>query len=196
MRMAVSTPEVGLDQQVLQLLQRISVELPLGEDAGDVFGQFGRGLGQAGLEALEPARFSRRLGGGGGVTPAAAAAAVHGGCGAAAASAGSGAAAPARGRTAKAAEEATGFCGLVAHGAHVGASSSPCNRRPVGPSDAGAHQRARCGAASASSISAKPGVRPSRVALHQQLHLAADLAPADSRPAPRAPSPAAGPRAP
>ena len=29
--------EVGLDQQVLELLQRIGVELPLGEDAGDVF---------------------------------------------------------------------------------------------------------------------------------------------------------------
>ena len=57
--------QIRLDQQVLQLLQRISVELPLGEDAGNVFGELGRRLGQSGLEALEPAQLlRRRLGGG------------------------------------------------------------------------------------------------------------------------------------
>src|SRR5690606_22117303 len=46
--------EVGLDQQILELVQRGSVELPLCEDARDAFGELAGSLAQARLEPIEP----------------------------------------------------------------------------------------------------------------------------------------------
>ncbi len=54
--------EVGLDQEVLEILQRRIVELALGEEAGDLAGQLRRGAGKAGTQALEPAELGRGYG--------------------------------------------------------------------------------------------------------------------------------------
>ena len=115
--------QVRLDEQVLQLLQRIRVELPLGEDAGDILRQPGRRLGQACLEALEPAllwaasqqvlsatRLQRQE-----TQPCRFA------------GTGSLGLAPER------AEQSARFCRLVVHAAHLVAATSPRNRLPVDP---------------------------------------------------------------
>src|SRR5262245_33411131 len=46
--------EVSLDQQIFELLQGISIELPLGEEPGNILRQTRRGLGEPSLEALKP----------------------------------------------------------------------------------------------------------------------------------------------
>jgi hypothetical protein len=51
--------EIGLDQQLLQLLQRRIVQLALGEDAADAFGQLGGGARQPLLQSGEPPSFRR-----------------------------------------------------------------------------------------------------------------------------------------
>src|SRR3546814_10923204 len=52
--------EVGGDQQLLQLLQRLVVQLALGEDAGDALAELGGRAGEPGLQALEIGRASCR----------------------------------------------------------------------------------------------------------------------------------------
>src|SRR3546814_15444765 len=47
--------EVGGDQQLLQLLQRLVVQLALGEDAGDALAELGGRAGEHGLQSLTPA---------------------------------------------------------------------------------------------------------------------------------------------
>ena len=57
--------EIGLDQRVLELLQRVGVELALGEQAGDALGQRRGGALHAPREAAPPAAlrlFARRVG--------------------------------------------------------------------------------------------------------------------------------------
>ena len=54
--------EIGADQHVLEILQRLLVQLALGEDAGDVAGQFARRAGQPVAQPLEPGLARRRLG--------------------------------------------------------------------------------------------------------------------------------------
>ena len=56
MRRRCRAPRSALDQHVLELLQRRVVELALGEDRGDAFGQRARGAREAGLQPLEPGR--------------------------------------------------------------------------------------------------------------------------------------------
>ena len=55
--------EIGLDEHVFEILQRVVVELPLGEDAGNVVGELARGPRQAGGQPADPA-FGRRCFGG------------------------------------------------------------------------------------------------------------------------------------
>ena len=129
MRMAVSTPKIRLDQRVLKLLERISVELPLGEDAGDVLGQVARALAQAGLKTLEPAVSSV-------ATSAVGAAEIGGWAGVGRRSLGGAGPASSAQRAWPAPRRGgrgqtnLGFWGRVAHGAYVCARASPCNRLP------------------------------------------------------------------
>src|SRR5690606_38058481 len=48
-------PQVGHDQELLELLDAFLVELAVGEDAADAFGQPARGLREAGSQPAEPA---------------------------------------------------------------------------------------------------------------------------------------------
>ena len=52
--------EIGLDQDLFELFERIVVELALGQNAGEVFRKGGRRPGHAGLEPREPSLFFRR----------------------------------------------------------------------------------------------------------------------------------------
>src|SRR5262249_12997006 len=55
-------PQIGLDQELLETVERGLIELALGEDVGDATAQLGRGAGQAVAEAAEPAApFGSRL---------------------------------------------------------------------------------------------------------------------------------------
>ena len=51
--------EIGLDQQILELFERRRVELALGEEAGDAFGELRRGFRQPGLQPLRTSRAFR-----------------------------------------------------------------------------------------------------------------------------------------
>ena len=142
--------------------------------------QLGRGLGQAGLEALEPALLLGRLG------AAAAAAAAGIGCGAAAAARQPHrrlGAVPARARRRRAAEQRrTGRALLPACRSRrtLGRERLALQPPAVGPVT---RARSSCpgGAGSASSISAKPGVRPSRSRSTSSSTSLPDLAPQMAR---------------
>ena len=53
--------EIGADQHVFQVLQRVLVQLAPGEDAGNVAGELARGTGKPVPHALEPGAPRRRL---------------------------------------------------------------------------------------------------------------------------------------
>ena len=52
--------EIGLDQEVFEVLQRLVVELALGEERRDLAGELRRGAGETLAQALEPAEFLLR----------------------------------------------------------------------------------------------------------------------------------------
>ena len=134
--------QVRLNQQVLELLQRISVELPLGEDAGDVFGQARRRLGQPGLEALEPALLLRRLR----AASRCAAAGAGSGCGRSLLSRRRiGAGAGGRLRAAKEAQQAARFGGTCRSQRQLGGERLAAQPLAVGRGDAGPQQLSRLG---------------------------------------------------
>ncbi|MCY1234826.1 hypothetical protein D9M72_474170 [compost metagenome] len=54
--------EIGLDQQILEILERRFVELAFGEEAGDLAGQLRRGAGKAAAQALVPGELFLRRG--------------------------------------------------------------------------------------------------------------------------------------
>src|SRR5262249_60187385 len=122
--------QVGFDQRIFEFLQRVSVELPLAENADDVLRQFGRSLGEAGLEALEPALLLGRLGGVGGPKLGLALRWLRRRVRLLAGRWSNGLRRRG-GWAAKAAKEAARSVGRVAHEAHVGASGSPCNSRSL-----------------------------------------------------------------
>ena len=53
--------KIGADQHILEFLQRVFVQLALGEDAGDRRGQFLRRARQPALQPLEPGELFLRL---------------------------------------------------------------------------------------------------------------------------------------
>ena len=57
--------EIGLDEDVLEIVERVRVELALGEDVGDAAADAGRRARQAELQPLKPASLRRRARGSG-----------------------------------------------------------------------------------------------------------------------------------